>query len=124
MTTERQSYRIVYNGESPRFHLKGDRWPSPVADCSETGVCFVRSPDEPRVEPGDRVEGEMRFCNGNRVQVAGRVVRVNGTEVALKLDEEPIPFPEIMREQMYLRRTFQAPRPTKVSDRVSHRHGG
>ena len=117
---ERGTYRIVYKGGDPRFHMEGDRWPSPVADCSETGLCFVRAGSESRMlEPGDRVAGEMRFCNGRRVRVSGRVVRVRGTEIALNLDEAPIPFYDVMREQIFLRRTFEAPRLTKASDRLS-----
>jgi hypothetical protein len=123
MTSERATYRIDYGGGGgARFHLQGDRWPAIVADCSETGVRFVRAGDESRaLSPGDRVEGEMRFCNGSRVRVSGRVVRLRETEVAVHLDEAPIPFPDIMREQMYLRRNHQVPRTPRVGDPVTQR---
>src|SRR5690349_23322589 len=123
MPSERGTYRIVYAGEAgSRFHLEGDRWPAVVADCSETGVRFVRAAGEARLlEPGDLAAGEVRFCNGSRVQVSGRVLRVRGTEIAMQLDEPMIPFPEIMREQIYLRRHYQVKRTLEVGDPVSRR---
>ena len=124
MSSERGSYRIVYGGGSgARFHLEGDRWPAVVADCSETGVRFQRAGDESRLlEPGERVTGHVQFCNGSRVRVTGRVLRVHGTEIAVHLDELVIPFPEIMREQMYLRRNYQVKRAPAGGDPAGRRN--
>jgi hypothetical protein len=114
---------VYSRGAAPRLHLLGDRWQSVVVDCSETGVRFVRAGDERRpLVIGDRVSGEIEFCNGGLVEIAGRVVRQQGNEVALHLDEQGIPFPEIIREQMYLRRHFQVLRTMEVGDPVARRN--
>ena len=95
-----------------------------MADCSETGVRFVRSPQEGRpLAPGDRVAGEIEFCNGEVLEVRGRVVRKHGDEIAVHLDEQGIPFPEIIREQMYLRKHFQVQRTMEVGDPFAKRSG-
>lgn len=124
MPSERATYRIVYSaGATPRVRLLGDRWQCLVADCSETGIRFIRSPDERRsLVPGDRVVGEIEFCNGGVVEVRGHVVREQGTEIAVHLDEQGIPFPEIIREQMYLRKHYQVQRTMEVGDPVARRN--
>ena len=124
MPSERSTYRIVYSGgAAPRLRLLGDRWQCIVVDCSEAGVRFVRAADERRpLAPGDRISGEMEFCNGGIVEVAGRVVREQGSELAVHLDEQGIPFPEIIREQMYLRRHYQVQRTMEVGDPVARRN--
>ena len=49
-------------------------------------------------------------------------VRQQGNEVALHLDEQGIPFPEIIREQMFLRRHYQVQRTMEVGDPVARRN--
>jgi hypothetical protein len=123
MTIERATYRIVYSGDvAPRLHIPGDRWPCPVVDCSETGVRLVRARGETRrIASGQRVAGVVEFCNGTRVEVSGRVVRIQGSEIALHLDKQPIPFPDIIREQIYLRRHHQVQRTIEAGDPVDRR---
>lgn len=99
---ERTYYRIPYpTVESPRLVI-GDQVLR-VVDCSERGLRFL-APPHAVPELDARLQGRLRFARGAEVSVEGRVVRVYGRQVALRLHEPGIPFRVILQEQIYLRR--------------------
>lgn len=105
---DRAHYRIEYPPAArPTFlPAQGDR-PFPVVDCCERGLRFA--PDGPAargVAPGAGVRGELRFRDGETLQVSGVVVRIQADEVAVHLNEEPIPLKRILFEQILLRRRY------------------
>ncbi len=99
---ERSHYRIPYPfAEGPRlvvgFHV------CKVLDCSERGLRFNALPHA-LPAAGSAVRGRLRFPRGAEIPIEGWVVRVDGTEVALRLAEPGVPFRVILQEQIYLRR--------------------
>jgi len=100
MDNRRQHYRIRYNAtEGPRFVFGNSI--SEVIECSEGGLRFRTVGVPP--ERGTPVAGRVSLRCGKDVVVSGRVVWSDETFVALHLDTTPIPFLDIMREQLYLR---------------------
>ncbi len=69
-------------------------------DVSERGLRFRLGKAQPP-EPGNEVEGIVRFRRGDTVTVRGVVVRVAEGEVSARLDEG-IPLRVIMDEQRFL----------------------
>lgn len=101
MRNRRRYYRIEYPWmERPRFVYESSI--SPVLECSERGVRFLTAGEAPAL--GRRIEGRIGMRHGAEFQVAGSVVWSDRHNVALHLDETPIPFVAILREQLYLRR--------------------
>jgi hypothetical protein len=101
MNNRRQYYRIQYPAfERPRL-VSG--WSiTEVLECSERGIRFRTAGGPP--DEGTRVSGRVGLRHGQEVRIAGVVVWSDADEVALHLDDEPIPFLCILREHLYLRR--------------------
>ena len=103
----RAHYRIEYpESVRPVFSPAGQaRAAAPVVDCCERGFRFAATDMAlESVEAGVPLEGELRFRDGGSVPVRGVVVRVQGGEVAVHLDAEPIPLKRILSEQLFLRK--------------------
>jgi hypothetical protein len=97
---EREYFRITYpTAARPRF-LAGllDR---EVIDLCEMGIRYRAASDEFR-QPGDEVRGIVRVRRGEELAIEGRVVPVDGADVALRL-EVGIPLRVVIDEQRYLR---------------------
>lgn len=96
----REHYRIHYPDTArPRF-ISGER-DRDVVDVSEQGLRFRLAADE-KTEAGESVEGIVRFRRGQEVKIAGTVMRVDGREVAVRLDTG-VPLQIIIEEQRHLR---------------------
>lgn len=102
----RRHYRIVYPAPvRPRFHTANGSYP--VLDLSEGGLRYTlpeprgSAPTVARPDPGTEVVGHVAFCHGASIPVRGRVVRVEGVQVALQL-EAGVPYKVILEEQRYL----------------------
>jgi hypothetical protein len=44
----------------------------------------------------------VRFANGETIQVAGRILRRTDRQVVITLDRQPLPYPQIVKEQRHL----------------------
>jgi hypothetical protein len=98
----RDFYRIPYPPEDrPRFVLADSI--CEVLDCSERGLRY-RSSASYLPPVGEEISGRLRFQRGEEVWVRGGIVRVEGEEIALHLENAGIPFGTILQEQFYLRR--------------------
>ena len=62
--------------------------------------------EEQELEIGSTAHGEIRFRSGQTTRVAGVVVRIQESEVAVHLTIESIPFGIVVQEQLFLRRRF------------------
>jgi hypothetical protein len=92
----REHFRITYPAdERPRL-VFGHRI-CEVLDCSERGLRF-RCAFPPH--PGSEVSGRLRSPHAPDVAVRGRIVRVRGDEVALRLSEPGVPFAAVLREHL------------------------
>lgn len=102
----RAHYRVVYPALArPRFREYGlgvEHW---VIDASERGLRYL-SARTPLPRPGTRVVGTVEFPDGGEIRIEGVVVRVIQDEIALHLDEAPIPFTRIIQQQRFLRLNF------------------
>jgi hypothetical protein len=97
----RNYYRVSYpETERPRFVFGTSI--SEVMQCSERGLRFRTAGPVP-IE-GSEISGRFAMRHGCEVRIAGRVVWSDENTVALNLDNAPIPFLAVMREQIYLRR--------------------
>ncbi len=96
---EREHYRVAYPTQlRPRFLVQGFTFD--VVDISERGLRFrLGEADAP--EPGNEVQGVVRFRRGETITVRGSVLRLDGKEVAVRL-EEGVPLRVIMEEQRFL----------------------
>lgn len=96
----REYYRVAYpTSLRPRLEVQGHFFD--VIDVSEKGMRFTlgKTAEPPRL--GDEVAGTIRFRRGEEVQVRGAVARLDGREVAVRL-EDGIPLRTIMEEQRFL----------------------
>lgn len=50
--------------------------------------------------------GTVEFPDGGEIRIEGVVVRVIQDEIALHLDDAPIPFTRIIQQQRFLRLNF------------------
>lgn len=107
MSSTRDFYRVTYPArERPALVLADAEWS--ILDLSESGIRYqVTSGELPEV--GDEVYGEVRFHRGDRVLVAGEVVRVDERSVALRLEPPGLPFRFLLEEQQYLRTKYFEP---------------
>lgn len=97
---EREHYRIVYPSSARPLFVAGIVVRE-VVDVSEQGIRFRLNSGEAS-EPGDPIDGLVRFRRGEEVKVTGTVVRVVGQEVAVHLSVG-VPLRIIIDEQRYLR---------------------
>ncbi len=96
---EREHYRVAYPAAlRPRFLVQGFTFE--VVDISERGLRF-RLSDATEPEPGNEVEGTIRFRSGETITVQGHILRVVNQEVAVRLDSG-VPLRLIMEQQRYL----------------------
>ena len=96
---EREHYRVAYPTQlRPRFLVQGFTFD--VIDISERGLRF-RLGEAEAPEAGNEVQGVVRFRRGETITVRGSVLRVDGREVAVRL-EEGVPLRVIMEEQRFL----------------------
>ncbi|MBK8005330.1 MAG: PilZ domain-containing protein [Gemmatimonadetes bacterium] len=96
----REYYRVAYPTDlRPRLDVQSHFFD--VIDVSEKGMRFAlgKTADAPRL--GDEVAGLIRFRRGEEVEVRGMVIRLDGREVAVRL-EDGIPLRVIMEEQRFL----------------------
>jgi len=100
MENRRQHYRIRYaEAEGARFVFGSSI--SEVLECSERGIRFRTVGFVPKA--GQPIEGRLMLRHGKELSIAGKVAWSNERQVALHLDDRPIPFLEMMREQLFLR---------------------
>jgi hypothetical protein len=98
---DRAFYRIRFPiSERPRLQIADAS--HDVVDCSEAGVRYLIG-SGPLPDIGAEVAGTVMFTREGPLDVAGKVVRVQGRTVALHLDRAGIPLAVIMAEQRYLR---------------------
>ena len=96
----REHFRIVYPTSARPLFISGivER---DVVDVSEQGMRFRLTGGETS-EPGDPVNGIVRFRRGEEAKVVGTVLRVVGQDVAVHLTTG-VPLRIIIDEQRYLR---------------------
>lgn len=104
---EREHFRIVYPlMERPKLRTAdvetGAVEEYDVVDCSETGLRYLIR-FGPLPEIGAEVSGRVHFRRGEVVDIAGTVVRTQGSSVALHLVASNIPLATVLDEQRYLR---------------------
>lgn len=75
-----------------------------LLDLSETGLRFREAESSAHAILGGDVRAVVWLRNGQKVPVAGTVVRVDHGEVAVRLDKAGIPLFNIEAEQSFLRR--------------------
>lgn len=96
---EREHYRVAYPTQlRPKFLVQGFTFD--VVDISERGLRF-RLGDAATPDAGNEVQGTVRFRSGETITVRGTVLRVDGREVAVRL-EEGVPLRVIMEQQRFL----------------------
>ncbi len=96
---EREHYRVAYPTQlRPKFLVQGFTFD--VVDISERGLRF-RLGDAAMPDAGNEVQGTVRFRSGETITVRGTVLRVDGREVAVRL-EEGVPLRVIMEQQRFL----------------------
>jgi hypothetical protein len=110
----RQSFRIVYPSEArPAFAVApANAGPSDpgiratVLDWSEFGlrVAWPCPRDVPTA--GTQLSGRIRLRTGHEVRLTGVVVRVEGQEIAMRLEGGGVPLAVLYAEQRYLRDTY------------------
>lgn len=100
---DRAFYRVVYPILArPRLVIGTDM--HEILDCSERGLRF-RVTGEPPVA-GSTFDGMVRFQTGSEVAVAGEVIRIQESEVAVRLGDPGIPLSVVLDEQRFLRARF------------------
>jgi hypothetical protein len=98
----RAHFRIVYPlADRPVFHAVGVV--CTVEDVSETGLTLV-APLAVRgqMRPDDRLQGVVHFRFAPPTEVAGLVMRLTETGLAIHLNEQPIPWAHIQAEERAL----------------------
>ena len=102
--TSREHYRIAYPTPArPKLLLGG--YTHDVVDISEGGIKFLID-GAPAPGIGEEIQGTVRFRRGDLVDVQGKVLRVEGNQVAAQF-VVGIPFKTIMDEQRYLMEHFR-----------------
>ena len=95
----RDEYRVLYPiADRPRLVI-GD-CTCEVLDLSEHGIRLLAANLPP--DSQDTIDGTVRFANGETVQVAGRILRRTDRQVVVTLDRQPLPYPQIVKEQRRL----------------------
>jgi len=102
---QRDFYRIQYpQADRPRLAL--GRFVSEVLNLSETGVRFVPA-EGLELVLGAPVAGELRFHDGHKLAVAGRVHSVQAEpRVAALQFTSGVPAAKILQEQQILRQRY------------------
>src|SRR5512133_915958 len=99
--SRRAHYRVKYPfAERPMFEV--GRTSYEVVECSERGLRY-EVPDHRVPELGAEIGGSIHFKRGVKIEIAGEVTRAHSGLVVLLLQEQGIPFSEILFEQRYLR---------------------
>jgi hypothetical protein len=102
---ERAFYRLIYPiAHRPTFRVGGDRFQ--VIDLSEQGIRYLQ-PGPTVPTPGSAVAGLLLLETGERLEVAGKVVRVEPPYVALELTRG-VPFGLMLEQQRYLQQRLIA----------------
>ncbi len=100
MQNRREHFRVRYpSAERPRFVFGTSI--SEVIECSERGVRYRTTGTIPG--RGARIAGRISMRHGKEIRVSGTVVWGDQDMVALHLDQTPIPFLSVVREQLFLR---------------------
>lgn len=98
----RNTFRIIY----PAFirpvlvvekidHNRARQLEFPVMDLSQGGSCFL---DDGSLGSLENFSGHIRFHNGERTQVAGKLVRKLGSQVCVQF-QQPIDWSTLLEEQ-------------------------
>jgi hypothetical protein len=96
---ERAHFRIQYPmAARPRFRLGGEVYE--VVDLSEGGLRF-RTPQPLLLDYDQPLQGVIRFHRGEESAVTGRVLRLDGRDVVLRIDSG-VTFRTVMEEQRWL----------------------
>jgi hypothetical protein len=99
--SRRAVYRVTYPIPARPQLLIGEETFA-VVDCSELGLRYEAPPSH-RPAIGSIVHATIVFKRGRELPLAGEVVRLQDTTVALWFDRLGIPFGDIIAEQRYLR---------------------
>ena len=110
----RRQVRVTFSpARRPRLHL--DSGDYDVLDASLEGL-RVRHADPTRPLVGDRLSGQLDWPDlGVPVAIAGRVVRVDLTELALTCDQGQLPIGHILAEAARRRDARDADGPDAAS---------
>ena len=106
----RRSYRIIYpDFASPILvvahadNLAKRNLEYPVVDLSQDGICFLNDGSLGSVES---VHGHIRFGNGNRIVISGKLLRRERNQISVQLTH-PIDWSVILEEQRRLMATLK-----------------
>jgi len=100
----RSCYRVRYPAEArPRLILENRAFE--VTELCEGGMRFLHRNRIP-TEVGDFIAGEVRFKDGSRTEVCGKIRRGDGPSEAVVTDLEGIPMQTLISEQRYLAKKF------------------
>ncbi len=93
----RRQVRVTFSPvRRPRLRIDGDAFE--VLDASLDGL-RVRHADPVRPVLGERLEGQLEWPDlGAPVAIAGRIVRVEASEFALRCDQGQLPIAHILAE--------------------------
>ena len=96
-TDRRRQVRVTFSPvRRPQFRVDGRAYD--VLDASLVGL-RVRHADPTRPELGDRMAGQLEWPDlGAPVALAGHVVRVEPSELALRCDQGQLPIAHILAE--------------------------
>jgi hypothetical protein len=102
---ERAFYRLVYPiAHRPTLRVGGDRFQ--VVDLSEQGIRYLH-PGPSAPTPGSGVVGLLHLESGERLEIEGRVVRLEPPYVALELTRG-VPFGLMLAQQRFLQQRLIA----------------
>lgn len=105
-TPQRRShFRITYEKEhAPKLAYSGCQFP--VLDVSEEGIRF-RAEGVKGMKIDDDVIGTLTFEDGEVFIVRGPIVRIQKSDISVKLKKAAIPLRKIMSEQRRLIQKFE-----------------
>jgi hypothetical protein len=102
LTTRREYFRLPYPVTSgAKLAIEGYQYK--VGEISERGLRILS--DAADFEVDSDVQGTLILTMGLRCEVSGKVLRVEGGTVVLKLERGPSTY-DVIREQRHLTRTF------------------
>ncbi|MEZ8103517.1 PilZ domain-containing protein [Vibrio clamense] len=100
---KRQYYRLKYPKKARPLIRIGDQL-IPVSEVSEKGLRIVRH-DFSALYKGLIMAGILRLHGDRQIPVQGPILRFDGNEVIIKLDEG-ITFKDMFEEQRYIRQKY------------------
>ncbi|MBD1557221.1 PilZ domain-containing protein [Vibrio sp. S9_S30] len=99
----RQYYRLRYpKSERPRIKAWDHQFP--VTEISEKGLRFLFS-SEVEIKKRMEIKGTIILSGGESFDISGEVLRVDGVELVIKLEEGPS-LKQMAAEQIRIRKKF------------------